>query len=140
MKRSVIKERMKIYLDIDGVLLDHNYEQMSHLREFVKAVFDVAGDEVYWLSTHTKHGESDVALYHLEDLDRDILDMLKRVKNTKWDTLKTEGIDLDSEFIWFDDNVFNAEYRVLEKVNKEYCLIKVENNLEEIVDLLKEED
>lgn len=43
----------KIYLDIDGVLLDHNYEQMPHLKEFVDAVFDVVGDEVYWLSTHS---------------------------------------------------------------------------------------
>lgn len=64
--------------------------------------------------------------------------MLERVKSTKWNTLKTEGIDLDSEFIWFDDNVFNAEYRVLEDIGKEYCLIKVKENLDEMVEFLKE--
>ena len=31
---------MNIYLDVDGVLLDHNYDQMPDLREFVKTAFD----------------------------------------------------------------------------------------------------
>jgi hypothetical protein len=66
--------------------------------------------------------------------------MLKRVKNSKWDTLKTEGIDLNSEFIWFDDNVFNAEYRVLEDIGKEHCLIKVKENLDEMVGYLNDEN
>jgi hypothetical protein len=129
----------KIYLDIDGVILNHNYEQMPHLREFVKAVFDVVGDEVYWLSTHSKHGDSDIVFEHIgEIVDRDILDMLERVKNSKWDTLKIEGIDLNSEFIWFDDNVFDKEYRVLEDIGKEHCLIKVKENLDEMVEYLNE--
>jgi hypothetical protein len=129
----------KIYLDIDGVFLDtKEYKQMPHLKEFLNTVFEVSNNQVYWLSTHTKHGENDIALYHLEDLDKDIFDMIKGIKKTKWDTLKTEGIDLDSEFIWFDDNVFNAEYRVLEDINKEHCLVKVENNLDEMVEYLNE--
>jgi hypothetical protein len=130
---------MRIYLDIDGVFLDtKEYKQMPHLKEFLSTVFEVSNDQVYWLSTHTKHGENDIALYHLEDLDKDILEMSKGIKDTKWDTLKTEGIDLNSEFIWFDDNVFNAEYKVLEEIGKEHCLIKVKENLDEMVEYLEE--
>jgi hypothetical protein len=132
---------MKIYLDIDGVLLDtKEYKQMPYLKEFLTTVFDISRGEVYWLSTHTKHGKSDIALYHLEEeLDKDIFEMIKGVKNTKWNTLKTEGIDLNSDFLWFDDVIFQAEYNFLESIGKEHCLIKVKDNLEELVTLLKEE-
>ncbi len=132
---------MKIYLDIDGVLLDtKEYKQMPYLKEFLTTVFDVSKGEVYWLSTHTKHGESDIALYHLEEeLEKDIFEMIKGIKNTKWNTLKTEGIDINSDFLWFDDTIFISECRALEAVGKEHCLIKVENNLEELVTLLKED-
>ncbi len=131
---------MKIYLDIDGVLLDtKEYKQMPYLKEFLMTVFNISNGEVYWLSTHTKHGESDVALYHLEEaLDKDIFEMIKKIKNTKWYDLKTQGIDLKNDFLWFDDVIFQAENNVLENVGKEHCLIKVNNNLEELTDLLKE--
>lgn len=132
---------MKIYLDIDGVLLDtKEYKQMPYLKEFLTTVFEISEGEVYWLSTHTKHGESDVALYHLEEeLDKDIFEMIKGIKNTKWNTLKTEGIDVNSDFLWFDDVIFQAEYNFLGSIGKEHCLIKVKDNLEELVTLLKED-
>ena len=132
---------MNIYLDIDGVLIDtKGYKQMPYLKEFLTTVFDISNNNVYWLSTHTKNGENDKALYYLKEvLDKDIFNMVRGIKNTKWYDLKTQGIDLNSDFLWFDDVIFQAEYNVLEKINKEYCLIKVENNLEEIVKLLKED-
>ncbi len=131
---------MKIYLDIDGVLLDtKEYKQMPYLKKFLTTVFDISNNNVYWLSTHTKDGDSDRAIYHLQEkLDKDIFEMIKGIKNTKWNTLKTEGIDLNTDFLWFDDVIFLAEYKVLEDIHKEHCLIKVENNLEELVELLKE--
>ena len=132
---------MNIYLDIDGVLIDtKEYKQMPYLKEFLTTVFNISNGQVYWLSTHTKHGESDIALYHLQEaLDKEVFEMIKNIKNTKWYSLKTEGIDLESEFLWFDDVIFQAEYKNLEKLGKEHCLIKVKNNLEELVELLKED-
>jgi hypothetical protein len=130
----------KIYLDIDGVFLDtKEYKQMPHLKEFLNTVFDVSKGEVYWLSTHTKHGKNDIALYHLEEeLDKEIFEMIKGIKNTKWDTLKTEGIDIDSDFLWFDDVIFQAEYNFLESIGKEQCLIKVKSNLDEMIEYLED--
>ncbi len=138
MLTSDSKKNLKIYLDIDGVLLDtKEYKQMPFLKEFLIAAFRISNGEIYWLSTHTKHGDNDVALYHLEEaLDKDVFEMVKGIKNTKWYDLKTQGIDLDSDFLWFDDVIFQAEYNVLERINKEHCLIKVENNLNEMIEYL----
>jgi hypothetical protein len=126
---------MKIYLDIDGVILTKEGKQMPFLKEFLLYVFNLAGEEVYWLSTHCKDGNTERVIQHLKGkVEEDVLEVLKMVKGTKWDTLKTEGIDLDGEFLWFDDNIFESEYRVLEELNKDYCLIKVEENLEELME------
>ena len=131
---------MNIYLDIDGVLLDtKEYKPMPYLKEFLTTVFDISNGEVYWLSTHTHNGDNTVPLNYFKPIvDSDIYLMLEKIKPSKWYSLKTEGIDLNSDFLWFDDVIFQAEYNVLEKINKEHCLIKVENNVEEIVGLLEE--
>ena len=44
-----------------------------------------------------------------------LLDELEtKVKPTTWEVLKTDGIDKDQDFVWFDDNLFESEKRVLE--------------------------
>lgn len=40
--------------------------------------------------------------------------MYQTFKPTSWEVLKTDGIDLDSDFVWFDDNLFESEKNVLE--------------------------
>ena len=130
---------MKIYLDIDGVLIDtKEYKPLPYLKEFLSTVFEISNGEVYWLSTHTHDGDNTSPLNYLKPIvDSDIYLMLERIKPSKWHTLKTEGIDLESDFLWFDDVISQAEYNLLESIGKEHCLIKVNNNLEELVELLK---
>jgi len=128
-----------VYLDIDGVLVDYEGKQMPYLKEFIDFVFEISNGEVYWLTTHSHDGNKERSINYLSQIvDPPILEKLRSVKPTQWETLKTEGIDLDSEFLWFDDTIFNAEYKRLEEISKEHCLIKVDNNLEELVNLLKE--
>ena len=130
----------KIYLDIDGVLIDtKEYKPLPYLKEFLSTVFEISNGEVYWLSTHTHDGDNTSPLNYFKPIvDSDIYLMLGKIKASKWHTLKTEGIDLKSDFLWFDDVIFQAEYKALEKVGKENCLIKVENNLDEMIEYLKE--
>ena len=131
---------MKIYLDIDGVLLDtKEYKQMPYLKEFLSTVFEISNGEVYWLSTHTHDGDNTSPLNYFKPIvDSEIYSMLDKIKPSKWYSLKTEGIDLNSDFLWFDDVIFQAEYNFLESIGKEDCLIKVENNLDEMIEYLKE--
>lgn len=38
---------------------------------------------------------------------------MKNILPTNWDTLKTEAIDFSQPFLWFDDDLFNEERKVL---------------------------
>ena len=38
-----------------------------------------------------------------------------KVLPTDWGALKTDAIDMDSDFVWFDDNLFESESMVLEQ-------------------------
>lgn len=104
----------KLYLDIDGVLLtSKNTKAADGAIEFVN--FALSNFDCYWLTTHCKDGNCKQVLKLLAQyLPDDVVENLKKVKPTKWNTLKTEGIDFESDFIWVDDYVFEAEKKVLE--------------------------
>ena len=50
----------------------------------------------------------------------------EKVKQTDWMDLKTEALDINSEFIWLDDYPFEAEKKVLNKFNRIDALIVVD--------------
>ena len=104
---------MKIYLDIDGVLLDYDNGGVAdgavELIEYVTKEFDC-----YWLTTHCKGDPMTAVRYFQEYFPNDTMEILKKVKATDWTDMKTEGIDFDSNFIWLDDYPFQAEMAVLE--------------------------
>jgi ADP-ribosylglycohydrolase len=128
-----------IYLDVDGVLLTKEGKQMSHIREFLEAVFSLVGGNVYWLTTHCKDGNTDRVLQHIKGrVDDDVFNVLKNVKGTSWQTFKTDGIDMFRRFLWFDDSINETDYRRLERMNREHLLLKVEDNLDEMVEYIKE--
>lgn len=119
----------KVYLDIDGVLLTKKNiraaEGAIELIDYVLSNFDC-----YWLNTHCRTNDTrEVLSYLAEYFSNDVVDRLKVVKPAIWDTLKTEGIDFNSDFYWLDDCLFEAERKELEyyqclgkmiKVNLDY--------------------
>lgn len=107
----------KLYLDIDGVLLtSKNTRAAPGVDEFI--AFITQQFECYWLTTHCK-GDSSSALKYLAQflLPATIEKLKDAFQPTNWDTLKTEAIDLESDFIWLDDNPFQAEIAFL-RVNQ----------------------
>lgn len=103
---------MKLYLDIDGVLL-HNKEDKAadhaaELIEYITSEFDC-----YWLTTHCK-GDAEPAVEYLSSyFPEETVERLTEIKPTYWDTLKTEAIDFERDFIWLEDCPFQAEKEVL---------------------------
>ena len=126
--------KKKIYIDIDGVLLDYKTgEPAKHAEELI--LFLTSGlYDCYWLTTHCK-GDNAPTLQYLSGRFSDkVMKRLSRIKATDWDTLKTEAIDLDSDFIWLDDYPFQAEISALDCVHKRTSLCSV--NLEREDELL----
>ncbi|MCR4324925.1 MAG: hypothetical protein NUV69_04545 [Candidatus Curtissbacteria bacterium] len=114
----------KLYLDIDGVILNKDLSPANHLKEFLERVLPKY--DVYFLTTHCK-GDAEYTLNYLSRLlDQEIIELLKTVKPTTFDRLKTEGIDFNSEFIWLDDYLFDSEIAELEKHGAKDSWIKAD--------------
>ena len=115
---------MKLYLDIDGVLLDYDSGGVAdgavELIEYITKEFDC-----YWLTTHCKGDPTTAVSYLRECFQGDTIELLKKVKATDWTDLKTEGIDFDSNFIWLDDYPFQAELEVLKNFGASESLLRV---------------
>lgn len=104
----------RLYLDIDGVLLTKRHTSAPP-GILPLVVFAVTNFDCYWLSTHCK-GDSRTALAYLARFyEPQDLSLFAVVKPTNWETLKTEGIDFQSNFFWLDDAPFQAEQAVLKQ-------------------------
>jgi hypothetical protein len=129
----------KLYLDIDGVLLTTRHmraaDDAALLIRFITSPFDC-----YWLTTHCKGDTRSCLAYLAPFLDADTLERLRQVKPTDWDTLKTEAIDLTSDFVWLDDSPLESEKRVLAANNASNGLIVVnlsrDGELRPVIDAL----
>lgn len=108
---------MKAFLDIDGVILANDRQKANYSDEFIKYL--VENHDVYWLTTHCK-GDANFTIEHLGGyFSPETMELLKKIKPTNWDTWKTEAINLNEDFLWFDDQVFDEEINIL-KVNNKY--------------------
>ena len=131
---------MHLYLDIDGVLLNHDSDTRANysieLIDYITNEFDC-----YWLTTHCK-GDITPAIDYLSDyFPAETVEKLKTIKPTYWEDLKTDGIDFDKNFIWLDDYPFQAELSVLEHFGASDSIYKVdlrnENELLAVLNHLK---
>lgn len=107
---------MNIYLDIDGVLVTHDGKPAQHVDEFIKACVD-SGAGLYWLTTWCRISD-ETALRHLRSvgMKSETIELLaNNCKPTNWDASKTDAIDFAKPFFWFDDVIFEEEYKVLEE-------------------------
>ena len=107
------QQYIKVYLDIDGVLLVNDKQGAHGVHEFVKYL--VNRYSVYWLTTHCRKPGDDPLPMLSSVLDKKTIAYLEKVQPVYWDTLKTEGIDFSSEFVWFDDDLLEAEAKELDK-------------------------
>ena len=116
---------IKLYLDIDGVLLTAKHTQAAPgVEDFIN--FVTTHFECYWLTTHCK-GDNKPALKYLSQfLSPAIISKLQNtVQPTNWDTLKTEAITVTTDFYWLDDQPMQAEIAYLQANGVEHRLLVV---------------
>lgn len=117
---------LNIYLDVDGVL-----RGCASPKEDIEAFLCYCLDNfsVYWLTSHCKGGVN-YAPRALEGILSDDLvkELAEKVQPTDWSTLKTEAIDFDEPFVWFDDYEGSYEIERLKEHNLEDSFYLVDRN------------
>lgn len=130
---------MNLYLDIDGVLLTKNLEVPKNGIELLE--YCALNFNCFWLTTHCRHNENNTSKYLLQYYPLEVEELLKQIKPTNWDSLKTEAIDFTKPFFWLEDYPMQAEISVLEKYKVIDSLLKVElshpNELKRIIYILE---
>ena len=118
---------IKLYLDIDGVLIiTKNAKPKDFSKSFIK--FITANFDCYWLTTHCK-GEASTAIKYLSNYFPLVyLNMLREIKPTNWDSLKTEAIDFESVYVWIDDMPMEAEQKIFKEKNNGYLIVVNKND------------
>ncbi len=118
---------MKIYLDIDDTLINtdiHNTRPANHLKEFL--TYMIENHDVHWLTTHC-NGDATVPVAYLSRfVTPDVVSLIMKIKPTSWSVLKTEGIKMDEDFLWFDDTLSWGEEKALKKYDKLNSHVKVD--------------
>lgn len=132
-----MKNKLNIYLDIDGVLIsdavDSYGKPSEHILDFLK--FITENHNCYWLTTHCMNGENHVEEFLQKKLPPEAMLYVSLIKPLDWKQWKTEAIDFNQDFRWIDDDVYEEEMEMLRKHNCEDKLIKV--NLQENTNQLK---
>ncbi len=127
---------MKLYLDIDGVLLKDSLDESGKPAEYAEEFlqFVIKNFDCFWLTTHCMNGENhatDLISSKFPNLDG----LINQIQPTNWSSWKTEAIDFSSDFRWIDDDVYKPEEDSLASHNATDKLIRV--NLRENPSQLK---
>lgn len=131
---------MKVYLDIDDTLLNtdiHNTRPANHLKEFLE--YMLKNHDVYWLTTHC-NGDATVPVSYLSRfVTPDITALLLRIKPTRWEMRKIDAINLDEEFMWFDDVLTDSEEKLLREKGKlsSHIMVDLDANPDFLKDCIK---
>ena len=116
---------MKVYLDIDGVLLANEDNLAIGAVEFIK--YAVKNFDVYWLTTHCMDGTTEHAIDYLNRAAKeDLSPWLEKFKPVTWSLKKTEAIDFSKPFLWFDDDCFTGEKIDLQEHNAMNSWIEID--------------
>ena len=127
---------MNIYLDIDGVLLANDLQPSNYVYEFLKYVTEKY--PTYWLTSHCKGNSNHTVAFISRLLDEKTIELTKKIKATNWSLSKTEAIDFNSPFLWFDDFLFDFEEQDLIKHNalKNWVEVDLSANPNQLLDFI----
>jgi len=119
---------MNIYLDIDGVLLVNENHASLYADEFLQHILTKYPDSTYWLTTHNWRGENRTIEVLSPTLKPETAELLKKIKPTEWGDLKTDAINFEEDFLWFDDDLWPDELKVLEENNATGRMVMIDLN------------
>ncbi len=116
--------------------LTANYgKAAAGLEDFIVALRPY---DTYWLTTHCTTGDPVNAVRIMKAvLPQSLHADIERIRPTTWDTFKTEGIDWSQDFIWFDNDIFPAEWERMRQGRDGQLVIEVnlKQNPEQLIEI-----
>lgn len=106
---------MNIYIDLDGVLFTGAEQVANHADEFLRAILEKYPDSTYRLAARSQRDENKAKEILVSHLKPETVALLDRIKISEWKDLKTDAIDFEQDFLWFDNELWPSELNVLEK-------------------------
>jgi hypothetical protein len=101
---------MKLFLDIDGVLLTKRGNLAEGAETFL--LWAIRNHDPFWISTRTRDGSHRGALRAFHDMIDPAT--IRAIRPTQWDTLKTEPLPLGTrDWAWIDDEILHTERAIL---------------------------
>ena len=107
-----------LFLDVDGVLLgkerqgDTKIILARYAEEFLE--FSLNNFNCFWLTTRCHDGDNTAVINLMKRYaGAPVIEMLKKIDATSWRTLKTEAIDVHTDFYWIDDQPLSIEIQWL---------------------------
>ena len=95
---------MKLFLDIDGVLLTKRGDLAQGAEAFLR--WCIGDHDPFWISTRTRDGSirgARRAFHNMLDME-----LIEAIRPTRWETLKTEPLPIGShDWFWIDDEILH---------------------------------
>ena len=117
---------MDVYLDISGTIIVGRGKVAKHLAPFLSYLTE--NHRVYWLSTLCKGDSNEAHRYLQHFLPKEMWQMIKLIPAAPWHHHKTEAIDFDKDFRWFDDGISDYDREILEENGRMEKLVLVDHN------------
>lgn len=130
---------MNVYLDIDGVLLANDLNPANYANEFLRHVLKEYPDTTFWLTTHC-NGDATIPIQHIGHLfEPEVVELMKMIQPTSWETAKTRAINFTQPFLWFDDDLFYEEREVLikHKCLDNWIEVNLTKNPDQLADFIR---
>jgi len=116
--------RKAMYIGITGALLDKQLQPAKGLHEFLAYI--TYNYVCFWLTNHERDGDRSHLYSFLYEcgIPEETIALTRFIWPTHWDILKTEAIDFNREFVWFEDHPTSGELEVLKKHGKSDSIYK----------------
>jgi hypothetical protein len=102
------QNRIKLYFDIDGVLLKRDSTLADNAEPFLE--WCISNFDCFWSTTRDRVGLDGIIAAFKGQLPEPLI---QKIKPTQWLTLKTEAIDLKSNYYLIDDGLLATEREVV---------------------------
>lgn len=86
-----------------------------HVDDFLQAILHKYPNSTHWLTTHNQVELQRAKTALRLQLKPETLALLDKIKLLAWRELKTDAIDFEQDFLWFDDDLWPEELNALEK-------------------------